>query len=230
MPTWNPSTLTDCATPAEIAAAVAAAVPDATDIQAAAEAAIGAETTTLAAAISGGGYATTYAMVFGDGSVTLGNVWRSCVTAIADKTADLTTAIVTTSGLAASIDAIPTAAENATAVAVYAAGGVPSAMLHASVTISGIGTSGTVLAAPGADLRYRIIAVTAACSSFNSTFSLASSGGTTMGTMQLLVGATFALSIPFGYVILGGSNAAITGNKSASAILEIDVWYCIEAG
>lgn len=115
-------------TAGEIATAVAAEVPDSAAVQAAAEAAITAQTTTLAAAIAGGGFDTLHDMVHGDGSATLGNIWRSCVTAIADKTEDLTTAIVTTSGLAASIDAIPTAAENATAVAAPSAATIAAAV------------------------------------------------------------------------------------------------------
>lgn len=69
----------------------AAQVATAVGAQAACAAAITAAA--LPAAVTGGGYGTTHALVFGDGSVTLGNVWRSCVTAIGDSTAALVLAM-----------------------------------------------------------------------------------------------------------------------------------------
>lgn len=98
---------------------------------------------------------------------------------------------------------------------------------HTSVTLSGASTSGTVLVAQGAGSNIYVVAVAAACSVANTTFSLASSGGTTMGAMQLMIGTSFALSIPFGYVIRGGTNTSITGNKTTGATVVIDIWYYV---
>ena len=128
---------------------------------------------------------------------------------------------------------IPTQIQTASAAAITAAG-IPAAvaalavgatMLHTSVTISGAGTSGTVRSAPAAGLKHYIVGMMAACSVANSTFSLASSGGTTMGAMQLLIGTTLSFCIPFGYIIRGATATSVTGNKTTGATLVIDVWY-----
>lgn len=208
------SELGKCATAANVAAIIAAAVaPLATTVGLAAAVAplattagLAATAAALPAAITGGGYATTYDLVFGTGGVTLGNVWRSCVTAIGDTTA-------------------ATAAAVAVAVATKAVG---ATLLHTSVTIAGAPTSGTVVAAPGLGLTTTVVAVAASCNGAAATvFDLASAAGTTMGVHQILIGDNFTLSLPFGYVLRGGTNASITADKTAGATIVVDVWYWI---
>lgn len=75
------------------AAITAAGLEDAAGIQTACEAAITARTTTLAAAITGGGFATMYALANGDGLTVLGNIWRSCVSANENTRAGTVSAI-----------------------------------------------------------------------------------------------------------------------------------------
>lgn len=179
-------------TAGEIATAVAAEVPDSAAVQAAAEAAITAQTTTLAAAIAGGGFDTLHDMIHGDGSATLGNIWRSCVTAIADKTADLTTAIVTTSGLAASIAAIPTAAENATAVA------APSAATIATASATAVGS----LLNPSNTGPTKVASMTGA----TSYQILAASGGNT----HVLYGYEISISLAFGSATVTWQSNGVT--------------------
>lgn len=146
--------------------------------------------------------------------------------------------LATTAGLAAAVAPLATAAALAASEAALDASiasvaaqvqalAVGATLLHTSVTISGIATSGTVLAAPGVGLTITIVAVACSCGAFNTIFNLASVGGTTMGVHQILIGDNFTLSIPFGYVLRGGSNASVTANKTASAIIDVDVWYWI---
>ena len=155
------------------------------------------------------------------------------------------------STLQTSVNALPSAAsvvsavtassavssqQQAAAEAAIDAKGIPTATKtlavganfnRTSVTLSGATTSGTVLTNQGAGSVIYVVAVAAACSVANTTFSLASSGGTTMGAMQILIGNSFTLSIPFGYVIRGGTNTSITANKTSGATVVVDIWYYV---
>ena len=152
--------------------------------------------------------------------------------------ADIVTAIAASAAISTQMQAAAQAALDATDVQVLCEQAIDSknipvnvqalavggTFLQATVTLSGAGTSGTIVAAAGGNRHY-IVAMLAACTVTNSTFSLASSGGTTMGAAQLLIGASLALAIPFGYIIRGGLGTSITANKTTGATLVITVWY-----
>lgn len=199
-------------TPAQVTAAVpsAAAIATAVGAQAASAAAISAASLPTAAQI--------VAALVASGAVST-QQQAACATAIA-------AAIGTDIPSESDIENACTNAVNGLgipeAVATLARGGT---FTQASVTLTGAGTSGTVISAAPGGTRHYIVAVAAACTVANSTFSLASSGGTTMGAMQLPIGNSFALSIPFGYVIRGGTGTSVTANKTTGATLVINVWY-----
>lgn len=208
------SELGKCATSANVAAIIAAAVaPLATSAGLAAAVAPLATTAGLAAAVA--------------------------PLATAAGLAAAVAPLATTAGLAAAVAPLATAAALAASEAALDASiasvpaqvqslAVGATLLHTSVTIAGAPTSGTVVAAPGLGLVTTVVAVAASCSGASATvFSLASAAGTTMGVHQILIGDNFTLSIPFGYVIRGGTNASITADKTAGATIVVDVWYWI---
>lgn len=110
------------------------------------------------------------------------------------------------------------------AVAALAVGVTP---VHTTVTLSGAGTSGTLLAAQGLGLRAYVVAVLVSCTAAQSVFQMVSSGGTTMGSHSLLQNSNLSLSIPFSYILRSGSNTSITVTKTTGATLVIDVYYYV---
>lgn len=217
------------------AAGLPAATATAVGAQAACDAAIAARQTSFttwsqtgcAAAISAAALAT---------ATNLATLQSTC--SALPSAADIVTAIAMSAAISTQMQAAAQAALDATDVQVLCEQAIDSknipvsvqtlavggTFLQATVTLSGAGTSGTVVAASGGNRHY-IVAMLAACSVANSTFSLASSGGTTMGAAQLLIGTSLSLAIPFGYIIRGGLGTSITGNKTTGATLVITVWY-----
>ena len=119
---------------------------------------------------------------------------------------------------------LPDAHEIARAVKGQAVSSTP---LRATVTASGAATSGTLLAAPGLGLRNYVVAVLVSCTAAQSTFQLTSTGALlTMGQHSILQNSNLFCCPPFGMpLMVGGSGAAISWNKTTAATLVIEVWY-----
>lgn len=94
-----------------------------------------------------------------------------------------------------------------------------------TVTISGAGTSGTLIAAGGVGVRTYIVGILVSCTVGNSTMQLVSTGGVSTGVHSILLNNNLSMSLPFGIIARSGSNTAITCNKTASQTLIFDVWY-----
>lgn len=177
------------------AAILAASLPDGAGVEAACAAAI--TSAGLPAAVTGGGYATTYALVFGTGGVTLGNVWRSCVTAISDSTAGLVAAIDV--AVSASVDA----ALDPPNTGPYATGALVGSFIYSVL--------GPV---PGSSAGFYGIAIT---SSINCTIQIIMSGGTTLGDAHDLIAG-----VPF--VISPGSRLAYKSNIDEGLSLSVSTF------
>lgn len=102
---------------------------------------------------------------------------------------------------------------------------VGSFQAHQTVTISGAGTSGTLIAAAGLGLRTYITGILVSCTVGNSTMQLVSTGGQSTGVHSILLGDNLSMVMPFGIVARSGSNTAVTCNKTAAQTLIFDVWY-----
>ncbi len=191
MPLWNGSTdltIAQVETASEAgatAAITAAGLPDATEVQAACDAAL----------------------------VAYGVATEATLDAVATAVSNLGDIIPDASTIALNV-----------ATAAVVTPRVTGDLLRATVTISGAPTSGTVLASSGGTQRI-IWAVLVSCSAAQSSFSLASTGGDTMGTHQILQNGNLSLSLPFGAVFKGGTGNSVTANKTTGATLVIDVWY-----
>lgn len=100
--------------------------------------------------------------------------------------------------------------------------------LHATVTIAGAPTSGVLIAAPGVGLRNYVTAIMVSVSA-QSSFSLSSTGGSTMGTHQIPALSNLTFAPTFQPILTGGINATVVANKTAAVTMTIDVWYYIAA-
>lgn len=118
---------------------------------------------------------------------------------------------------------LPTAAQNTTSIVTACVGASP---LRTTVTISGAGTSGTLLAAPGVGIRNYITSMIISCSVAQSTWSLASTGVTSTGTHSLLQNSMGSWTAPAGtFIFQSGSNTAITLNKTTGATIIVNLIY-----
>lgn len=97
--------------------------------------------------------------------------------------------------------------------------------LHTTVTVSGAGTTGTLIATPGGGLKIYVVAVLVSCTVAASTFRMDGTGASTMGTHSILQNDNLSLSLPFLYIVSSGAGSNLTYTKTTGATLVVDLWY-----